>query len=55
LYFIQIAKRASELNDPKMNAIMCQMGLYAISDPDDPDYDRELTMKIIKAKYDNDK
>jgi|SRR6476660_3220313 len=51
-YFIQIAKRSSELNDPKLNAIMCQMSLYAISDPEQPEYDQELTMKIIRAKYD---
>ncbi len=51
-YLQQIAERASQLNDPKLNAIMCQMALYAIADPYDKDnYDAERTSEIIKAKY----
>ncbi len=50
-YLLQIAQRASELNDPKLNAIMCQMSLYEIADPESKEYDREKTMKIIRAKY----
>ena len=50
----EIATRASELNDPKMNALMCRLGLYAISNPDDPEYDPEATRKIIEGEIDND-
>jgi len=50
----EVATRASELNDPKMNALMCRLGLYAISNPDDPEYDPEATRKIIEGEIDND-
>lgn len=33
-YIAQIAHRATELNDPKLNVIMLSMGLYEV-DPDD--------------------
>jgi hypothetical protein len=52
MYLTQIATRASELNDPKLNAIMCQMALYEIADPHSTEYDGDRVMKIIKAKYD---
>lgn len=51
VYLGQIAERASELNDPKMNAIMCQMALYEIADQYSKDYDANLTKKIISEKY----
>lgn len=44
----EVAMRASEINDPQMNALMCRLALYSISDPYDPDYDGELTRKIIE-------
>lgn len=50
-YLIQIAQRAAELNDPKLNAIMCQMALYDAADPYSPGYDKRLTKKTIKNKY----
>jgi len=50
----EIATRASELNDPKMNALMCRLGLYAISNPDDPEYDPEATRTIIEGEIDDD-
>ena len=50
-YLIQIAERAAELNDPKLNAIMCQMALYEISDPYQEGYNEKLTKKIIANKY----
>jgi hypothetical protein len=53
LYLIQIATRASELNDPKLNAIMCQMALYEIADPYSNEYDAKKTKQIISKKYDN--
>ena len=50
-YLIQIAQRASELNDPKLNAIMCQMALYEIADPESKEYNPKLVKKIIDKKY----
>lgn len=50
-YLYQIAQRASELNDPKLNAIMCQMALYEIADPYQKGYNGELTKSIIAKKY----
>lgn len=43
----QVGIRASQLNDPELNALMCQLTIYAIADPDSPDYDPERTRKII--------
>lgn len=51
LYLIQIAQRAAELNDPKLNAIMCQMALYSVADPYSPEFDKEITRKVISKKY----
>lgn len=36
-YLWAVAERCSELNDPVLNGLMCQMALYGISDP----YDKE--------------
>ena len=42
-----VAKRASELNDPQLNALMCRLTLYEISDPYSSEFDKEKTEKII--------
>lgn len=44
----EVAIRATELNDPKLNSLMCRLALYSISDPFDKDFDQELTNKIIE-------
>jgi hypothetical protein len=43
----EVATRASELNDPELNALMCRLALYEISDPYSKEYDDKLTKKII--------
>jgi hypothetical protein len=48
---VQVGERASELNDPKLNALMCRLAIYAESDPYSPDYNAELTEKTINAIY----
>jgi hypothetical protein len=35
----EVATRAIELDDRKLNVLMMRLSLYAISDPDDPKYD----------------
>jgi len=43
-----VGVRASQLNDPVLNALMCRLAIYTIADPYNEDYDAELTSKIIK-------
>ena len=47
----ELAQRAIELNDPKLNAIMCRMALYEVSDPYSKEYDSEVTNMAIKLGY----
>lgn len=47
LILAEVAERASELNDPKLNALMCRLALYEISDPYNPAYDKELCEQTI--------
>ena len=51
----ELAERAIELNDPKLNALMCRMALYEVSDPYSKDYDAELTNMVIELGYGFDK
>ena len=46
----EVAQRAVELNDAKMNECMIRLGLYSISNPDDPEYDPVLVSKILGKK-----
>lgn len=48
---IEIAIRSTELNDPKMNALMCKLALYGVSDPHDTSFDSEVTRKTIELGY----
>ena len=42
-----VATRASELNDDKLNALMCRLVLYEISDPYSENFNEKLTDEII--------
>ena len=42
-----VATRASELNDDKLNALMCRLALYEISDPYSENFNEKLTDEII--------
>lgn len=46
----EVAQRATELNDTKMNELMIRLGLYSISNPDDPRYDPVLVSKLLGKK-----
>jgi hypothetical protein len=46
-YLGLVAQRCSEINDPVLNKLMCEMALYEISDPESKDYDHELTQQTI--------
>ena len=43
----EVAQRAIELNDKKLNALMVRLTLYSIADPDSPDYDNKAVSKIL--------
>lgn len=47
---VEVGKRASEINDPKLNALMCRLTIYAIADPQDKDYNKKLVEEIINKK-----
>lgn len=44
-----VGERAAELNDPKLNALMCRLTIYSVADPDSPDYSREALREIDEA------
>jgi len=44
-----VAQRASELNDPVLNKLMCQLTLYGVADPDHEDYDPEILKQVMAA------
>ena len=44
----QVGQRASELNDPQLNALMCRLTIYDIADPTSEDHDAELVREIIE-------
>lgn len=45
-----VAERAAELNDPELNALMCRLALYSVSDPSKPEYDEELVARVYEAE-----
>jgi hypothetical protein len=44
----QVGQRAAQLNDPELNKLMVRLGIYSISDPNDPEYNPELVSKILE-------
>lgn len=47
----EVATRASELNDTKMNSLMARLSLYEITDPESKEYDCEKTNQLINMTY----
>lgn len=45
----KVGEVAAEINDPKLNALMCRLTIYSISDPYSPDYNKELAEQVIKG------
>ena len=43
-----VAKRCTEVNDPKLNAYMMRLALYAVADPNDPNYDADFVNEYIE-------
>ena len=44
----EVGERAAELNDNKLNALMCRLAIYEIADPYSKEYNAELTKTIIE-------
>lgn len=42
-----VAERATELNDPHLNAFMMQLTLYDVADPNSPNYDPNIVNEIM--------
>ena len=47
----EVGDRASELNDPKLNALMARLALYEQADPYSESYDAKLTEATIRKGY----
>lgn len=47
---LDVAACAIELDDFQLNQKMLRLGLYSISDPASPEYNADLTHKLLKAK-----
>jgi len=43
----ELGERCADINDPQLNAIMCRLSIYSISDPNSPEYDHDFSEKII--------
>ena len=46
IYLGKVAERASELNDPKLNLLMCEMSLYEVADPESKEFDPDIIKKL---------
>lgn len=44
----EVAQRAIEIDDPKLNSLMCRMALYSVSDPQDADFNSKICEDTIK-------
>lgn len=44
----QVGERAKELDDPKLNALMLQLTIYTIADPESPDYNGAAVNEYIE-------
>lgn len=43
----EVGERAAQLNDPKLNELMMRLTIYAVADPELPDYDQRLVEQTI--------
>jgi hypothetical protein len=47
----EVAERAKELNDPKLNVLMCRLALYEQADPFSPSYSQEMMDIVYSDDY----
>lgn len=51
----KVALRASQLNDPELNALMCSLTLYCMADPDDSGYDPQAVAVMLQVLDEKEK
>ena len=51
---IEVGQRSADLNDDKLNALMCRLAIYEIADPYSGKFNEELTNALIKKGYSNE-
>jgi hypothetical protein len=44
----ELGERCADINDDKLNALMCRLAIYDISDPYSDNFNEELTQKTIE-------
>lgn len=42
----EVAQRAQELDDPKLDLLMCRLTLYTVADPEHEDYDKKVLKEL---------
>lgn len=47
----QVGTRAAEINDKELNKLMMRLGLYSISNPDDPEYNPKLVSEYLDEEF----
>ena len=47
-----VATRASQLNDPILNKLMCQLTLYEVADPYSAEYNKNIVDEVYKKAED---
>lgn len=47
----EVGERARELNDPKLNALMCRLVIYEQADPESKEYNPEGISQLMKEVY----
>jgi hypothetical protein len=45
----EVGDRAIELNDPELNALMCRLTIFTVSDPLSPDYQPDEVSELIRT------
>ena len=47
----EVGEEAARINDPRLNALMCRLTVYAVADPDSPDYDEARVHGILAEAH----
>jgi hypothetical protein len=43
-----VGRRAAELNDEELNALMIRLTIYSVADPESPDYDPDVVHEYLE-------
>jgi hypothetical protein len=45
---VEVGNRATELNDPILNALMCRLTIYSVADQYDADFNKDIVNDVYK-------